>query len=49
MMSLEGFLEINVIVIARAVFFRPKQSPAQFWDCFAAKSKSAARNDGAGK
>jgi hypothetical protein len=25
-MSLEGFLEINIIVIARAALFRPKQS-----------------------
>src|SRR3990172_6792658 len=33
-------------VIARAVLFRPKQSPCRVGDCFVAKSKSAPRNDG---
>jgi hypothetical protein len=33
-MILEGFLGINVIVIARAAFFRPKQSLGCVGDCF---------------
>lgn len=32
-------------VIARAVLFRPKQSPTRLGDCFVAKNKSAPRND----
>jgi hypothetical protein len=31
MMSLEGFLEISVIVIAGRALFPTKQSPSRYW------------------
>lgn len=34
---------VCIYVIAKAVFFRLKQSPT--WDCFVAKSKGTPRND----
>ena len=35
----------HIDVVARAMHFRPKQSPRYVGDCFVAKTKSAPRND----
>ena len=35
----------RIHVVARAMHFRPKQSPRRLGDCFVAKNKSAPRND----
>ena len=35
----------RIHVVARAMLFRPKQSPRRLGDCFVAKNKSAPRND----